>query len=234
MKGKGPLKIKKDDSDKEDILPDDVLKQLIKTLLKNSSVKEETDEENESKPNKKGKKKEKVLTEAKMRHQDYLSELPILHARTAPTALHTAIHGIKNVDIENFLVEIGFSSYFKFDINNIPSRLGRCVVKNFDAETCRLNLEDGKSIEATVTKVRELLGIPIGGDSLLSLETRPVEDDFENVWIRQFQPKSAKKIRVNEIAKKLIESKEVDFLFKVNFLTLFTNTMGMCAGLQGK
>ena len=77
MKGKGSLKIKNDDSGKEeDILPDGVMKQLMKNLLKNSLVKVETDEENESKPNKKGKKKEKVLTPDEIRHQDYVKKLP--------------------------------------------------------------------------------------------------------------------------------------------------------------
>ncbi|PWA62535.1 hypothetical protein CTI12_AA363040 [Artemisia annua] len=200
----------------------------------NSNEKEiETDEENESKLSKKGK-KEKVLTPDEIRHQDYVKKLPILQARTAPTALHTAIHGVKNVDIQKFLVEIGFNSFIKFDISKIPARLGRYVVENFDAETCRLKLEHERFIEATVTKVHELLGILIGDQYLLSLETRLVGDDFENVWLGQFEGKSAKQIRVNDIANKLIESKEVDFLFKVNFLTLFTNTMGMVAGLQGE
>ncbi|PWA53398.1 ELM2 domain-containing protein [Artemisia annua] len=235
LKGKGAMKIKKDDSpSRELVIPDDVMKQLMKNLLKNSFVKEEADEENELKPKKKGKKKVKVLTEAEIQHEKYISRFPILHARTAPTALKTAINGIKNVNIEKFLADIGFSSFFKLDIGYIPSRLGRYVVENFDAETCRLKLEDGKSIEATVSKVHEMLGIPIGGESLFSLEPRPVEDDFEKVWIRQFDPKSVKEIRVNDIAMKLIESKEVDFLFKVNFLTLFTNIMGMVAGLKGQ
>ena len=68
---------------------------------------------------------------------------------------------------------------------------------------------------------------------MLSLETRPVGDDFEAVWKRQFD-KDFKDVRVNDIALKLIASKEVDFLFKINFLTLFTNTMGMCVGLKGE
>ena len=57
------------------------------------------------------------------------------------------------------------------------------MVNQFDSETCCLKLEDGKSVEATVSKVHEMLGIPTGGDSLLFLETRAVEDDFEKVWI---------------------------------------------------
>ncbi|PWA34558.1 hypothetical protein CTI12_AA617900 [Artemisia annua] len=182
----------------------------------------------------KGKKKEKELTLDEIRHQDYLLKLPILQARTAPTALHTAIHGIKKFNVEKFLAEIGFSSFYKFDIDYIPSKLGRYVVENFDEKTCRLKLENEKSIEATVSKVHDLLGIPIGGVSLLSLETRPVEDEFEEVCKSQFETKKFKKVRVNDIALKLTESKEVDFLFKINFLTLLTNTMGMCSSLLGE
>lgn len=239
MKGKGPLKIQKDDSP-EDVIPDDVMKHLLKNMLKNPSVKgfvKEEFEENELMSKNKGKKKEKELTPDEIRHQEYLSKLPILQARTAPTALHTAIHGLRKVNVvnvEKFLAEIGFSSFYKFDIDYIPSRLGRYVVQNFDEKSCCLMLENEKSIEATVSKVHDLLGIPVGGVSLLSLEPRPVGDEFEEVWKSQFLPKKFKKVRVNDIALKLTESKEVDFLFKINFLTLFTNTMGMCSGLAGE
>ncbi|PWA92274.1 Rhodanese-like domain-containing protein [Artemisia annua] len=218
LKGKAPMKVKKDDTPEGDI-PDDVMKQLLKQMLKNASVQEfvkEEYEENHVMSKVKGKKKEKKLTADDIQHQEYLSKLPILQARTAPTALHTAIHGIKHINLENFLADIGFSSFFKFDIDYIPSRLGRYVVKNFDERSCRLNL----------------VGC-IGGVPLLSLETRPDGDGFEAVWKRQFD-KNDKKVRVNDIALKLIASKEVDFLFKINFLTLFINTMGMCAGLQGE
>ena len=233
LKGKAPMNIQKDDSSEGDI-PDAVMKQVLKKMKK-KFVKELVKEEYEEKqvvPKNKGK-KEKILTDDDIRHQDYLSRLPILQARTAPTALYTAISRIKQIDLKKFLGDIGFSSFFKLAIDYIPSRLGRYVVSNFDGDTCRLNLEGEKWIEATVSKVHELFGIPIGGVPLLALETRPVGDDFEAVWKRQFD-KLFKDVRVNDIALKLIASKEVDFLFKINFLTLFTNTMGMCAGLKGE
>ena len=171
LKGKAPMKIQKDDSPEGDI-PDGVMKQLLKNMLKNASVKEfvkEEYEENQLMCKNKGKKKEKMLTAEDIRYQDYLSGLPILQARTAPTALYTAIHGIKHINLEKFLAEIGFSSFFKLAIDYIPSRLGRYVVSNFDEKTCCLNLEGEKSIEATVSKVHDLFGIPIGGVPFLSL-----------------------------------------------------------------
>jgi hypothetical protein len=186
LKGKALMKIQNDDSPEGDI-PNGVMKQLLKNMLKNASVKEfvkEEYEENQLMCKNKRKKKEKNLTAEDIRHQDYLSGLPILQARTAPTALYTAVHGIKHINLEKFLAGIGFISFFKCAIDYIPSRVGRYVVKNFDEKTCRLNLEGEKSIEATDSKVHDLFGIPIGGVPLLSLETRPVGDDFEAVWKR--------------------------------------------------
>nr|GEX51411.1 hypothetical protein [Tanacetum cinerariifolium] len=39
---------------------------------------------------------------------------------------------------------------------------------------------------------------------------------------------------LGDIASKVISAQQVNFLFKVNFLTLFTNTMGRVAGLKGQ
>ncbi|GKF53834.1 hypothetical protein Tco_0160744, partial [Tanacetum coccineum] len=59
-------------------------------------------------------------------------------------------------------------------------------------------------------------------------------DEFVKKWAAQFSPKELKQIRVNDIARILVGSKEIDFLFKVNFLTLFTNTMCKADGLKGE
>nr|GFA43939.1 ELM2 domain-containing protein [Tanacetum cinerariifolium] len=50
----------------------------------------------------------------------------------------------------------------------------------------------------------------------------------------QFYPLELKKVCVNDIAQKFIVAQEIDFLFKVNFLTLFTNMMGKADGLKGQ
>nr|GEU31066.1 putative reverse transcriptase domain-containing protein [Tanacetum cinerariifolium] len=54
------------------------------------------------------------------------------------------------------------------------------------------------------------------------------------VKVGQFYPKSLKEIRVDDIASKVISAQQVDFLLKVNFLTLFTITIGRVAGLKGQ
>nr|GEU64045.1 hypothetical protein [Tanacetum cinerariifolium] len=115
---------------------------------------------------------------------------------------------------------------------NKPQSLGRFVVANFNEVTYRLSLDSGDKIEVTHSKDHEILGVPVGGYSLFLSVHRPVEHEFVTLWVSQFYPKFVKDIRVNDITSKLVLFLEVDFLFKVNFLTLFTNTMGMVDGLD--
>nr|GFC28555.1 ELM2 domain-containing protein [Tanacetum cinerariifolium] len=60
------------------------------------------------------------------------------------------------------------------------------------------------------------------------------DHEFVRKWAGQFYPLELKKVRINDIARKLIATQEINFLFKVNFLTLFTNTMCKADGLKGQ
>ncbi|GJR74562.1 hypothetical protein Tco_0086927 [Tanacetum coccineum] len=129
---------------------------------------------------------------------------------------------------------IGFSSLHNVSIDQLPSKLGRFVVSNFKTETYMLSLDSGDKIEVTHSKIHEILGVPVGGYSLFDLDEREADHEFVRLWVGQFYPTELKQIRVNDIASKLVAAQEIDFLFKVNFLTLFTNTMGKAAGLKGQ
>nr|GEY46323.1 hypothetical protein [Tanacetum cinerariifolium] len=63
-------------------------------------------------------------------------------------------------------------------------------------------------------------------DSELETETDVVDSSSDEV--------DRKDLCVNDIARKLVAAKEIDFLFKVNFFTLFTNMMGKADGLKGR
>ncbi|GKD01272.1 ulp1 protease family, C-terminal catalytic domain-containing protein, partial [Tanacetum coccineum] len=82
-------------------------------------------------------------------------------------------------------------------------------------------------IRVTPDKVHDILGVPLGGTSIFDLPERPLDDDFVKMWFNQFDPKPLKDIHATDISKKLVLSKKVDFMFKVNFLMLFANVMGM-------
>ncbi|GJS63140.1 peptidase C48, SUMO/sentrin/Ubl1 [Tanacetum coccineum] len=208
-------------------------KELRHLLKKLKNIKQEDSDESVSDRKMKYKKKEKELTPSEAAHEEYLKHYPTLRARAVLKSLFAAIRG-SQVDMWSFLSEVGFNSFHNLAIDEIPSRVGRFCVANFNSFTYKLSLDSGDSIHVTPSKIHDILGIPVGGISLFSLEARPVEHEFVKSWVDQFSPKPLKKIRVGDIASKLIFAHEVDFLFKVNFLTLFTNTIGRVAGLKGE
>ncbi|GJW11583.1 hypothetical protein Tco_1577410 [Tanacetum coccineum] len=213
-------KVKREESDEES-----VRKKGKKKLTKNVK-KEESDDES-----KKGKNKEKQLTAEEAAYQEYLSKFPAFHARTTPVSLFSAIRN-SNVEMLRFLKDIGFSSLNNVAIDKLPMKLGRFVVSRF--KNYKLSFDTGDQIEVTHSKIHDMLGIPVGGHSLFNLVERETGDEFVKKWAAQFSPKELKQIRVNDIARILVGSKEIDFLFKVNFLTLFTNTMCKADGLKGE
>ncbi|GKA78264.1 hypothetical protein Tco_0784801 [Tanacetum coccineum] len=217
-------KIKEEDSSSESGL---------KSNKKGKKKEKHSNEESGLKSNKKGKKKEKQLTPEEAAHEEYLREFPTIRARTTSNSLFSAIREAR-VDMWSFLQGIGFSSFYNVLIDNLPSRLGRYALSKFDSETYRVTFETGDYVEVTPSKINDMLGIPIGGISLFSLDVRPIEHEFVRMWVNQFYPKSLKDIRLSDVASKVISAHQVDFLFKVNFLTLFTNTMGKVAGLKGQ
>ena len=128
-------------------------------------------------------------------------------------------------ELTSFLADIGFSSLYGVNIEKLPSRIARSVVLYFDKETYELSLEKGK-ILVTCEKIHEILGVPLGGINFIELPERSLDDPFVMLWLKQFSPKKWKKIHASDVAGKLITATQVDFMFRVNFLTLFANVMG--------
>ncbi|GJV73297.1 hypothetical protein Tco_1493292 [Tanacetum coccineum] len=86
-----------------------------------------------------------------------------------------------------------------------------------------LRLEKG-SIKATRQKVQDMLGIPMGSRKLEEMEQRPFNDPFIKEWENQF--KHVKKPTPAAIASVISDSTQADFMFQMNFITLFGSTMG--------
>ncbi|GJU88274.1 hypothetical protein Tco_1300697, partial [Tanacetum coccineum] len=112
----------------------------------------------------------------------------------------------------------GFSSLHNVSIDQLPSKLGWFVVSKF--ENYMLSLDTGDKIEVTYHKIHDMLGVPVGGYSLFDLDEREADHEFVKLWVGQFHPLELRDLRVNDIARKLVAAKEIDFLFKVNFLTI--------------
>ncbi|GJQ90017.1 hypothetical protein Tco_0001156 [Tanacetum coccineum] len=86
-----------------------------------------------------------------------------------------------------------------------------------------LRLEKG-SIKATRQKVHDMLGIPMGSRKLENLEEKPSNNPFIKEWEKQF--KHVPKLTPATIASVISDTTEADFMFRMNFITLFGSTMG--------
>nr|GEU55027.1 hypothetical protein [Tanacetum cinerariifolium] len=73
---------------------------------------------------------------------------------------------------------IGFSSLNNVSIDQLPSKLRRFVVSNFNPETYMLSLDSGDKIEVTHWKIHEILGVPVSGYSLFDLDKREADHEF--------------------------------------------------------
>nr|GFB70925.1 ulp1 protease family, C-terminal catalytic domain-containing protein [Tanacetum cinerariifolium] len=147
-----------------------------------------------------------------------------IHTRTTPTTLFNVM-AILNGDRKKFLYEMGFGSMIGMAIHELSRKLGFYVIDNLDTETNVLSLTDS-SILVTLESMNDILGISIGGSSIESLEPRKTDDPFIKEWFSQFGEKN--EIRPNDMTDVIISTKDAGKLFKMNFLMLFTNTMGLC------
>jgi hypothetical protein len=85
-----------------------------------------------------------------------------------------------------------------------------------------LRLEKG-SIKVTRQKIHDMLGVPMG-KKLEDLEPREKDDPFIAEWEGQYT--HVKKITPAVISTEITSSFDADFIFTINFLTLFTSMMG--------
>nr|GEY90704.1 ubiquitin-specific protease 13 [Tanacetum cinerariifolium] len=194
-------------------------------MSKGKKIKVE-DKEKKTKGKGKGPSKptKKVFSDNQIRREKFLSEYSPLLSRTVPSLFFHAIRDAK-VNMKSFMEDIGFSALHLVNIDTLPNRLARFVVRAFDSKTYNFYLKT-RVVHVTAEKVHEILGLPIGGISLYDLPERREYDEFVQLWLSQFAPKKKKQILATDIAEKLVRSTRVDFMFKVNFLMLFANVMG--------
>ncbi|GKD21560.1 hypothetical protein Tco_1223263 [Tanacetum coccineum] len=161
--------------------------------------------------NEKGKESEVVSHKIK-KQKGKRSIYTTLRTRSSPKALHSTITCLKP-DQKRCLIEMGFGSLIGMFLDEIPTMLGYYVVDNFDPEKMELMLHDG-SIEVTAKAVHDMLGVPNGGKSIMSLEPRASDDPFIKDLKAQFQTSD---IRPNDILDVIASSNDAGRMFKMNF-----------------
>lgn len=121
------------------------------------------------------------------------------------------------------LRDIGFERFINFPITELPSALIYHLVDKFHPPSMELRLEKG-SIKVTRQKINDMLGVSMGTKKLEELEERDHEDPFIKEWEKQYS--QIKKITPAAISTEISSTYNADFIFTINFLTLFASTMG--------
>ncbi|KVI05038.1 hypothetical protein Ccrd_016632 [Cynara cardunculus var. scolymus] len=146
-----------------------------------------------------------------------------IRTRTSPNALYQALQSLNNAQ-RQAIISMGFGELLNMKADGIPSKLGFYVVDNLDTKKMEIKVSHG-AIKITTEAIHEILGVPIGGVDLKSIESATMEADITKRWRQQFDKV---KVRPADIMKEIERSKVADFNFRINFITLFVNTMADC------
>ncbi|GJV24487.1 retrovirus-related pol polyprotein from transposon TNT 1-94 [Tanacetum coccineum] len=164
----------------------------------------------------------KVTKPKKAKGSTAEKQYPTCNTRSSPKPMYEAMMTLSDPQ-KKCLKDMGFERMIHFPIVELPSALAYHAIDHFHPGSMELRLEKG-SIKATRQKVQEMLGIPMGSRKLEDLEQRPFNDPFIKEWENQF--KHVKKPTPAAIASVISDSTQADFMFRMNFITLFGSTMG--------
>ncbi|GJR18145.1 hypothetical protein Tco_0966672, partial [Tanacetum coccineum] len=120
-----------------------------KNVKKDSEPSSSEDEKPLKKKTKGGKKgkgpskpMKKVLSDNNIRREKFLSDYLPLLSRTVPSSFFHVIRDVK-VNMKRFMEDIGFSAFHLVNIDMLPNRLTRFVVRAFDNKTYNFYLKIG-------------------------------------------------------------------------------------------
>ncbi|GKC73735.1 hypothetical protein Tco_1119618 [Tanacetum coccineum] len=165
----------------------------------------------------------KKVTRPKKRKGSKAEKLyPTCNTRSSPKPMYEAMMTLTDPQ-KKCLKDMGFEIMIHFPIVELSSALAYHAINHFHLGSMELRLEKG-SIKATRQKVHDMLGIPMGSRKLEDLEERPSNDPFIKEWEKQF--KHVPKPTPAAIASVISDTTEADFMFRMNFITLFGSTMG--------
>nr|GEZ84865.1 hypothetical protein [Tanacetum cinerariifolium] len=160
-------------------------------------------------------KKKKDSLETK---QDWLS----IRARGSPKVLYNLMMNLSPAQMKD-IIDIGFGSMIGIASEEIPGKIAHFVVDNFDDDSMKLKLSNGV-ISITPELVYKVLRVPLGGEDINRMNRLGSEDVTTLEWHSQFSRKNPTSKKVYD---KIQESRMDGILFKLNFLVLFLNAMGL-------
>ncbi|KAL1831209.1 hypothetical protein ACET3Z_000860 [Daucus carota] len=144
-----------------------------------------------------------------------------LLVRFQPKVLTDAIKSL-SANQRQWVKKTGFSSILSFRMNQYPQALGYNIVKSFQTIPTCLTF-GGNNISITDDDVNEVLGLPKGQYGVQFMRSTHIED----MWRDQFKHlgRVGWKITANMVGDAIKKTKEVDRMFKLNFLVLLHNVL---------
>ena len=193
---------------------------------KMETVVEETEEEDEEEDDEEVEQrivvvKKEILKEKKPK-KPTKRIYPSCVTRSSPKAMYDAMVGLTEMR-KKCLKDIGFERFINFPITELPGALLYYVVDKFHPTSMELRLEQG-SIKITKQIIHDMIGVPMGKMKLEDLEKRDADDPFIAEWESQYS--NVAKITPAAISTEITSTFDADFIFTINFLTLFASTMG--------
>lgn len=146
-------------------------------------------------------------------------EYKTIRTRSSPHPLYDALRFLSNSQKKS-LVDMGFGFLIGMNIHLIPSKLSKYIVQNFKQSTMCINMKND-SIKITPKLVKEILGIPLGGENIKMQKTEISNDELIVRWRSQFK----KKITPKRVADMIKQTDDDGIMFKMNFLVVFYNVM---------
>ncbi|GKC37448.1 hypothetical protein Tco_1049832 [Tanacetum coccineum] len=220
---------KNEDKGKEKVInveEDAERKRKIKGKGKEKVVDVEEDAERKRKVKVKGKEKlvdseegsEKNKRINKQKHNS------VLKGRATVRQLFEAMRGL-SPERKKVIREMGFRDLIEFPIFEIPTKLAFYVVDILNTKNMTLECPMG-DIEITPKTVKQVLGLPMGRRRLEREGHREYNDPFLLQWKDQFR--NVNKLTIKALSDVIIQTKNSDYMFRMNILTLIANTLGSC------
>ena len=149
-----------------------------------------------------------------------------LRSKTTVKPLYDAIHSL-SPERKQRVREMGFGTLIGFPYIKFPAKLPYFILKHLDVNTMEVKLPNGGVIEITPSKIREVLGIPMGPLSFYAEEKRLIGNSVHCEFMAQLS-RDPRKRTTSSLSEILRTSEGTDFIFDLNFLMLFANCLGSC------
>ncbi|GJU28433.1 hypothetical protein Tco_1167054 [Tanacetum coccineum] len=148
----------------------------------------------------------------------------VLKGRATVRPLFEAMRGL-TPQRKRVVREMGFGNLINFPIVEIPTKLAFYVVDILNTRKMMLECPMG-DIVITPKIVKEVLGLSMGRRKLEREGQREYNDPFLKEWQDQF--KNINKLTIKALSDLIIDTKNTDYMFRMNILTLIANTLGSC------